>query len=313
MVVTQSGCGTLLFGWWRPRWEGVDWARTQAACSYVSPVGPLSAERVRAIGDTDDPRALGRWAHLLAGRIHRSRGPLHTGTWSLTPEDWMTDRAGSTHSAEQWHDTVHTDHPSGFVDWRPTAASRQVLPLRALSNPDTARVKAWRKLARENCLPPVLLWWISGLNCRVVLDGHDRIVAARAEGLTPHALILASARPGHTEAIGAWAVSAYEDRMLRAQRRAADRDPFATLAISSAGQILAKELHEVASRPARTRAWQMPDGSAGWVHQADEQVPGWLSRVSSQRTHELCLRHRSLGQVAAEGARLDKCRETSSG
>ena len=137
MVVTQSGCGTLLFGWWRPRWEGVDWARTQAACSYVSPVGPLSAERARAIGDTDDPRALGRWAHLLAGRIHRSRGPLHTGTWSLTPEDWMTDRAGSTHSAEQWHDAVHADHPSGFVDWRSTAASRQILPLRALSNPDT--------------------------------------------------------------------------------------------------------------------------------------------------------------------------------
>ncbi len=58
-----------------------------------------------------------------------------------------------------------------------------------------------------------------------------------------------------------WAISAYEERMSRAQQGAADRDPFAPLVISSAGRILAKELHEIASMPARTRAMQMPDGA----------------------------------------------------
>lgn len=69
-----------------------------------------------------------------------------------------------------------------------------------LSNPDAARVKAWRGLVREGCLPPVLLRWISGLKCCVVLDGHDRIVAVQAERVAPQVRILARARPGSTKA-----------------------------------------------------------------------------------------------------------------
>ncbi|MGB8939405.1 MAG: hypothetical protein WCD21_04060 [Streptomyces sp.] len=37
---------------------------------------------------------------------------------------------------------------------------------------DDPRVKAYRKQARDGTLPPVLLWWVSGLDCHLVLDGH---------------------------------------------------------------------------------------------------------------------------------------------
>ena len=57
-----------------------------------------------------------------------------------------------------------------------------VLALRPPSAPDSSRVKAWRKRARERVLPPVLLWWIEGLAAYVILDGHDRLQAASLEG-----------------------------------------------------------------------------------------------------------------------------------
>lgn len=39
---------------------------------------------------------------------------------------------------------------------------------------------------------PVLLWWISGLDCYVILDGHDRILAAIAEDREPPFMALAA-------------------------------------------------------------------------------------------------------------------------
>lgn len=284
MVVTQTGRSVLLFGWRRPRYEGVDWARTDLAAGYASPVGPLSAERARKIGESGGQQALGQWAHLFAGRIHHARGPLHTGIWTLTAGSWPAQGVpDSIAQCERWHSAVLTDRTCGFIDWTPTAAAQQILPLRSLSDPDAARVKALRKLAREGCLPPVLLWWISGLHCRVVLDGHDRIVAARAEGIAPQILELASAsRVDKTERSSTWAIDDYGMRMAHAEQRAADRDPFAPLAIASAGRGLAKDLYEIGTMPARTRAWQMRGGRATWTRQADEHAPGWLTRVSEQ-------------------------------
>jgi len=37
-----------------------------------------------------------------------------------------------------------------------------------------------------------LLWWISGLDCYVLMDGHDRLVAAVAEQVEPPMLALTS-------------------------------------------------------------------------------------------------------------------------
>ncbi|GIJ79218.1 hypothetical protein SAMN05443287_102510 [Micromonospora phaseoli] len=37
-----------------------------------------------------------------------------------------------------------------------------------------------------------MLWWISGLDCYVVLDGHDRLVAAVAEAQEPPLLALST-------------------------------------------------------------------------------------------------------------------------
>jgi len=55
---------------------------------------------------------------------------------------------------------------------------------------ESGRVKWWRKKCREQALPPILLWFIGGLASYIILDGHDRLQAALAEGIQPQFLVL---------------------------------------------------------------------------------------------------------------------------
>ncbi|MEU0633529.1 hypothetical protein [Streptomyces sp. NPDC005989] len=72
------------------------------------------------------------------------------------------------------------DHPDGYIDW--FTGSWGVMPLRQMPPPDHARVKAYRKQAREGILPPALLWWFSGLAPSMTDSSVSRSVR---EALTP--------------------------------------------------------------------------------------------------------------------------------
>ncbi|MBX3249991.1 MAG: hypothetical protein KF901_22630 [Myxococcales bacterium] len=52
-------------------------------------------------------------------------------------------------------------------------------------------MRSWRKHAREGTLPPVLLTYVTGWCTHLLLDGHDRLVAALAEGVLPRVAMLA--------------------------------------------------------------------------------------------------------------------------
>lgn len=120
---------------------------------------------------------LRRWAREYAAWLSVSpSSPLGRGEWMLAPQmRWHRGAALATRNL----DGILAHEARGDVAWDDHVPP---LPLRAMSPPDEGRVKAWRKLARREALPPVLLQWISGLVAHVVLDGHDRLLAAQLEG-----------------------------------------------------------------------------------------------------------------------------------
>ncbi|MFK8260677.1 ParB/Srx family N-terminal domain-containing protein [Erwinia sp. AnSW2-5] len=91
------------------------------------------------------------------------------------------------------------------VDWW---WSGNPLLARYAIQPDTGRLKWWRKKSREGALPPVLVRYVAGLGSFVILDGHYRLQAAIAEGIPPQFLVLSElaertfpANPVHQEKI----------------------------------------------------------------------------------------------------------------
>ncbi|XIE80828.1 hypothetical protein AB6O49_28835 [Streptomyces sp. SBR177] len=212
LLLVQGG-RPVLFARQRASHHGVHYARTGR---YASPLGPLRAADDRGLAALAPPgseewteRWAARWTAELRGA---DEGPLHEGEWHLAPmlPGWFVE--------DHWDRLLPHDTDRGHLTWfgygDPVGDARDLLPLRALSAPDAPRVKAYRRRFREGLLAPVLLWWISGLNTPVVLDGHDRLVAALAEGARPQLLLLSRAADAAAVAMrSAWPLREYEERM----------------------------------------------------------------------------------------------------
>jgi hypothetical protein len=176
--------------------HGIDVYRTG---TYQSPIPPLRSTQMRqfAAAEAGTPAWASRWAHrFLAWLGVAENGPLHQGDWLLEPRVLPPYCLGT--------DLV-VDHPAAHLDWLGQGWNG-VLPLHALPHVDAGRVRAYRKHARDRTIAPLLLWWISGIDGYLLLDGHSRLAAAHAEQISPSVLVLAASpfadepEPGRTRA-----------------------------------------------------------------------------------------------------------------
>lgn len=222
-----------------------------------------------------------RWFHAVRDALRTApRSPLHGGGWALAehPAPWQ-DAASFRAAAADWlADQLVEPEPTrgggatGEVDhFRRVAGSAAALvPLRPLSPPDAPRVRAHRRLLHEGALAPVVLLRVSGLAGHVVLDGHDRLVAARTEGVVPSFACLARTDADTETRAHAAAVDDYERTMALLDDLDADgrlHGPDAHRA--GAAHRLADDL--TAHRVALTRAW--PLGVAEWEAAARRVAP----------------------------------------
>lgn len=142
--------------------------------AYRSPLPPLRSTTQRSAID---------WPHQYARWMEESPAhPVHDGRWHLSPR--------AAFAPGIWTEDLVRDWPGGSLELYCGGGWHGVLPLRRLSPPDAPRVKAYRKHVREGTLAPVLLWWVTFLDGWLILDGHDRAVAALAEGGEPPCLEL---------------------------------------------------------------------------------------------------------------------------
>ncbi|MEU4172095.1 hypothetical protein AB0F46_35090 [Streptomyces sp. NPDC026665] len=239
--------------------DGVDFWRTDA---YRSLVPPLRADTARALAGSPE-----RWAHRFARYLADSpAGPLHDGRWLLSYDSPLRRwRHADTSHAEYWGSMLLDGHPGGYIDWFIHSGSWEVLPLRPMPDADDSRVKAYRKQAREGTLPPVLLWWVSGLDCHVILDGHARYAAAVAESVEPPLLHLHRTVPRddlvtRTEE----AVGFYEAELARFAGLRAVHGPTVPDGAAITGPQLAHRLHDLNTAAQPTWAWPLPGGEERW-------------------------------------------------
>ncbi|CCA59565.1 MULTISPECIES: hypothetical protein [Streptomyces] len=273
-LVLMQGHAPVLFARQRATHCGLHYARTGR---YVSPLAPLRAERARAVAEFAEPGEAEWWkrwaAHAEAELRGAAEGPLHAGDWLLLPDvhRWF--------KAVNWPTLLAHDPDRGHLTWfgygDPVEDARDLLPLRALSVPEAPRVKAYRRQYREGVLPPVFAWWISGLHSPVVLDGHDRVTAALAEGGRPKVLILARAVVDDpwVARLSARPVEEYQKRV------AALEGPLAASRIAHLSRSLADDLTAIIGGYDRTLAWPFPGGAGAWDAAAASYVSGWAPDV----------------------------------
>lgn len=248
--------------------QGVDFYRTGR---YRSLAPPLRAHMARAYA-----RSPQRWAHHFATLLDAaSDGPLHDGRWVLSPGPALLLRPNHRGSspAEYWRSLLVEGDPDGYIDWFVHDGSWEILPLRVMPGAFDPRVKAYRKQARDGTLPPVLLWWVSGLDCHLVLDGHARLAAAIAESVEPAVLELRRAVPqDELDSATERAVAAYEAELARFTELRAAQGSRVPDGAAFAGPALARRLGELHTTHRPTWAWPLPGGIQEWHRIAGEQV-----------------------------------------
>ncbi|WP_372344483.1 hypothetical protein [Streptomyces sp. KL116D] len=268
-VLRRADGAPVLFGRVTRDHCGVDFLRTGA---FRSPLPPPRADTARRV------RGPARWAHRFADALERDAdSPLHDGRWVLTAgtrfQRW---RPEDESPVAHWRDLLVEGDPDGELDWFVHNGSWEVLPLRAWPDVTDARVKAYRKQAGDGTLPPVLLWWFSGFDAHLVLDGHARLVAALAEGVEPPVLELLRLAPADevtkdtTAAVATYTAEMARFRTLRAAHGERVPDGAALM-----GPVLARALEEARSGHRPTWAWPLPGGAQQWDRAAWELAPGW--------------------------------------
>ncbi|MEI2264960.1 hypothetical protein [Erwinia sp. CGal63] len=155
---------------------------------------------------------IGHWCRYFARELARPTPLIAPGRWLLRPMEQIKPAAPCVLNQrlpfEQWRFQTPACSEQAGISW--TLYSEDFPDLQAPEkvklvdwwwggylllarypvDPDSGRVKWWRKKSREGVLPPVLVWFIGGLASFVILDGHDRLQAALAEGVQPQFLVL---------------------------------------------------------------------------------------------------------------------------
>jgi len=214
---------------------------------YRSPLPPLRSADMRS--SVNWPHQYGRWLESADGT------PLLDGRWELALRTEFPPYV--------WGEEFVRDWPGGRLELYCGGGWNGILPLRRLSPPDAGRVKAYRRHAREGTLAPVLLWTVAFLDGCVILDGHDRAVAALAEGRTPECLLLTQVPDEKDWRRAAEAMTEGHEHRLRGLA-----DGSAGSAVERQRTALEKGYAEaLATLPyglPPTRFWPLPGGAPAW-------------------------------------------------
>lgn len=152
--------------------------------------------------------------------------------------DWQ--RAFSEQEREFWN------APYVYVDWG-IAGNDSIVPLKSLADPASGRLKWWRKQARLQNLPPILIWRIAALDCYLILDGHLRLQACLYEQIQPEWLVLDSYVCQHFSP-DLHRASQIEKQVLQRQQAIADQVDVNPASFAAMQQVLADAYDDRAHR-----------------------------------------------------------------
>ncbi len=244
---------------------------------------PISAAEVREVAGAAGSDAWSdAWSRrFMRGLLSSVLSPLHAGRWWMARMPaYLSDGSYLKVDATTWLPPVaqlgrfadqrrHDYTPWDFCD------DPCPLALRDLSLPSDGRVKAWRRACREGTLPPVLVQWVSGICRYVVLDGHDRLLAALEEGQLPQLLALFSvrARERQVDPQRAEQVSAIVQRQLAAAGNPELR-PGRAFRVETANRLLVEAFDDRPHVGPTSRAWPLDGGVTSWRREVEHELAG---------------------------------------
>lgn len=226
-----------------------------------------------------------RVAQCLSGAQHQGMALRHNVLWRGL---WRLDRSlDYANRFSTWRAGAFEQYMQCFQAFAYHVGSVDLVfpwPTRVASEEDAARVKYYRKLSRQGLLPPVICLWIFPFSAPIILDGHDRMLAALLERREPEFLIL---EPFSSTHVSAEQLQAQQSGILtqyEAMQPYIEHVSGRSLDYFNRQVIMAFEEEHHRSM---LRVWPLPGGAPRWRAEVtaqlsylpeEERIPGELVR-----------------------------------
>ncbi len=253
-------------------WDDMLVLKASPGAPSTSPLPPMSSKLMARVvreserfAHLDDP--LGEsWLRQLAilfGESLRYEA-LWQGRWLLSPAREYTRRMQDITPEQQDLLIRELMAPCYEVFNRVTLFP---WPLRQVQYLDGARLQWWRKVARQDHLPPIICMRVEPLLTDVILDGHERLLAALLEGVAPAFMRL----------------NYFSERVMEPDIARAEQERIETEYGYMHGHNLSPQTIERLNMRARyaysdatftssMRAWPMHEGVSEWTRQVRERA-----------------------------------------
>ena len=188
----RGGVSRIVWGGATRMWITFDAWGDDASFFYgdpaPGPLAPLRARRLRPIWEAPEDERPAHWLRLFAEALWQApSSPLYPGEFRLR---WLRDPLLAPPQLVL-QGPLGEESPSGrYME----ASCQVVFPTRLPSHRAASRVRMWRKRARAGQLPPLLAVRNAALGGYLLLDGHDRWLAAALEGTPPEVVVLNAVR-----------------------------------------------------------------------------------------------------------------------
>ncbi len=155
-------------------------------------ISPIRSEEVEQNHHKNTTVRTKQWARFFMKKLMEGDNSfLYSGKWIMT--HGTSDYKQRTKQSEliyQIPEAIEMPQLS-YIDWG-INGSGDLIVLKGMSSPNSGRVKWWRKQARLDSLPPLLVWYIDSLNAYLLIDGHDRLLASQLENKSPEFIVVKS-------------------------------------------------------------------------------------------------------------------------
>jgi hypothetical protein len=251
--------------------EGVRIERDFAATARLEhdfPFAHIRADDLRKAPERDDGAWWQYWCRWVAEQLS-AENIGYTSDWAIQPARLPEYRQARPRGPVLLNlDRAFEDPAAVRKSWM-LNGSNHLLTLRPRPEEHEGRIKHWRKQARAGHLPPIVAWWISALDCWLLIDGHRRLLATLLEGVPPTVIGVYSFIERN------WPV--YQPRLDALEREFAERTragAMTPVAIDSINRTLV-ETHRQDRYPV-TRAWYRPGSET--EARLEERREGHVSR-----------------------------------
>jgi len=163
---------------------------------YESILSPIRSSEVEKRKGLSQAEALESWSsYFIKDLEQKANELLYGGEWLIsayvyTPKSKRYTQLHKSSSCICGVEESLKETTFQQIDWF-MGDNLNLVNLKRVNEHD-GRLKWWRKKARENELPPVVLLYISGLDHYIILDGHYRLKASYDEGVKVDILVLSS-------------------------------------------------------------------------------------------------------------------------